>query len=221
MAGGTYLGWGVPTVAGDTYLGWGIPTLATGVLPWPRGYLHWPGVLPWPGGTYLRGYLYWLVGYLPSLGGVPTLGRGYLPWSGVPTLGGVSTLPGGYLSWPGGCRKSTISTHGEQIDSNMHMSKSIVIVFIRFKIKVNGRMTDPCLKQVNQHYVTQLEPNKIQVPYTNGISRTFEDTLIATLIVIRDISPTLSIWEAFELRTLASPITYCITIINRCSGLEK
>ena len=36
--GGTYLGWGVPTLArggtylgwGDTYLGWGVPTLARG-----------------------------------------------------------------------------------------------------------------------------------------------------------------------------------------------
>ena len=64
------------------------------------------------------------------------------------------------------------------------------------------------MKQVNQKYVTQLKPNKIRVPFTNGISRIFEDTLIAMLIVLRDVSPTMSIWEAFELRTLASPITY-------------
>ena len=83
-------------------------------------------------------------------------------------------------------------------------------------------MTDPCLKQVNRHYVTQLEPNKIQVSYTNGISRTFEDTLITMLIVLRDVSPSLSIWEAFELRTLASLITYYITIMKRkCASLEN
>ena len=68
-------------------------------------------------------------------------------------------------------------------------------------------MTDPCFKQVNQYYVTQLEPNKVQVPYTNGISKTFEDTLIATLIVFRDVSPTLSIWGAFKLRNLVSLAT--------------
>ena len=68
-------------------------------------------------------------------------------------------------------------------------------------------MTDPCFNQVIQHYVTQLEPNKIQVPYTNGISKMFEDTLIATLIVFRDVSPILSIWEAFKLRNLVSLAT--------------
>ena len=85
-------------------------------------------------------------------------------------------------------------------------------------------MTDPCLKHVDQRYVTQLEPNKIQVPYTNGISRTFEDTLIAALIVLRDVSPALSIWEAFELRTLVSHFNYSTTILERkrsCSGLTN
>ena len=68
-------------------------------------------------------------------------------------------------------------------------------------------MTDLCLKQIN--HATQIEPNKIQVPYTNGISETFEDTLVAMLIVFRDVSPTLSIWEAFELRDSVSP--FCIS----------
>ena len=83
---------------------------------------------------------------------------------------------------------------------------------------------DPCLKQVNQRYAAQLEPNKIQVPYTNGVSRTFEDTLIAALIVLRDVSPTLSIWEAFELRTLVSHFNHSTAILERkrsCSGLTN
>ena len=66
-------------------------------------------------------------------------------------------------------------------------------------------MTDPCVKQVDQHNVTQLEPNTILVPYTNGISETLEDTMIATLTVLRDVSPTLSMWKAFQLRSQVSP----------------
>ena len=52
---------GIPTLAGGTYLGWGIPTLVRGVPTLARGiptlaggtYLGW-GYLPWPGG-----YLPW------------------------------------------------------------------------------------------------------------------------------------------------------------------
>ena len=65
-------------------------------------------------------------------------------------------------------------------------------------------MTNPCLEEVNPEYITYSEPNVMQVPYTNGISRTFENTLITTLIVFRDVSPTLSLWEAFKLRTVVS-----------------
>ena len=61
-------------------------------------------------------------------------------------------------------------------------------------------MTDQCLNNVRQEVVTQLQPNKIQVPFTDGLTRTFENTLIAALIVVRDISPSLSVWEAFDLR---------------------
>ena len=60
-------------------------------------------------------------------------------------------------------------------------------------------MTDPCLQNVNKESVTQLNPTKLQVSFTSGLTRTFENTLIAALIVLRDVSPTLSVWEAFEL----------------------
>ena len=104
-----------------------------------------------------------------------------------------------------------------------YVSNNWFQIGFRFKIQVKGRMTDQCLKQVNQHYVTQVEPNKIQVPYTNGVSKTFEDTLIAALIVLRDVSPTLSIWEAFELRTLVSHFNHSTTRMERkeCSGLTN
>ena len=48
---GGYLPWlGTTYLGGGTYLGWGVPTLARGYLPWPGvptlggGYLPWPGV---------------------------------------------------------------------------------------------------------------------------------------------------------------------------------
>ena len=88
--GGTYLGWGIPTLARGTYLSWGY-------LPWVGGYLPWPvGYLPWLGGTYLG----WGA---PTLArGVPTLAGRHLPWPGVTYLGWrVPTLARGYLHWLG------------------------------------------------------------------------------------------------------------------------
>ena len=61
-------------------------------------------------------------------------------------------------------------------------------------------MTDPCLDNVHQDKVTQLNPSKIQVPFTSGITRTFENTLLAALIIFRDVSPSLSLWEAFDMQ---------------------
>ena len=83
----------VPTLAGDTYpwlggtyLGWGVPTLAGGYLPWLGVPTLAGGYLPWLGGTYLdRRYLPWL--------GVPTLAGGTHLW-GVPALAG-----GTYFCW--------------------------------------------------------------------------------------------------------------------------
>ena len=63
-----YLPWqGVPTLAGGTYLGEGVPTLARGAGGVPtlaRGYLPWQGGVP----TLAGGYLHWQ--------GVPTLAGG-------------------------------------------------------------------------------------------------------------------------------------------------
>ena len=62
---GGYPPWpeGVPTLAGGTHLGWGVPTLAGGTLPWPDGYLPWLGYRPWP-----VGYLPWLERGIPQCG---------------------------------------------------------------------------------------------------------------------------------------------------------
>ena len=59
-------------------------------------------------------------------------------------------------------------------------------------------MTEQCLGHVHQ----QLEPNRTEVPYTSGISRTFENTLMSALIILRDVSPTLSVWEAYSAQTM-------------------
>ena len=125
----------VASPSGGTYLGWGVPTLARGCLPWlgvltlARAYLPWLGIwyLPWS-----EGYLLWLSEGLSTLAGgtyLPRpwhtylgcgdgtyLGRGvptsagwggiylsweYLPWLGryLPWLGVPTWVRGTYLSW--------------------------------------------------------------------------------------------------------------------------
>ena len=59
-------------------------------------------------------------------------------------------------------------------------------------------MTEQCLDHVHQ----QLGSNRTEVPYTSGISRTFENTLMSALIILRDVSPTLSVWEAYSTQTM-------------------
>ena len=81
-------------------------------------------------------------------------------------------------------------------------------------------MTDLCLQNINMEAVMHLQPNKIQVPFTNGLTRTFENSLIAALIVVRDISPTLSVWEAFDLQKQVIVSFYNLSIAIRwhCKG---
>ena len=86
---GTYLGWGVPTLAWGTYHSQGeAPTFTWGSYPskgylaWLRGtYLGWRGIYTGHGVPFLVGAVPTLTGrYLPKLGGKGTYpGKGNVP----------------------------------------------------------------------------------------------------------------------------------------------
>ena len=70
-------------------------------------------------------------------------------------------------------------------------------------------MTEQCMDHVHKGSAVELTPNRTEVPYTSGITRTFENTLMSALIILRDVSPTLSVWEAFSAQTLV----HCLSLI--------